>query len=62
MCSCANIITSDHLLRHKFVVGMKASPVRRALHEQISAISFHETMVNVVVWEQNDAEATVAMI
>lgn len=61
-CSCANITNSDHLLRNQFLLGLKASPVRRALQERIRvqpAISFHNVVVEAVVRAQEDVEATV---
>lgn len=43
------------LLRNQFVVGMKASPVRRAY------LSFNNSAVDAVLQEQEDTEATVTV-
>lgn len=51
-------------MRDQFVVGVTNIPVRRALQEGIRmqpAIYFHDTVVDAAVWDQEDAEATVAV-
>lgn len=58
------ISASDKLLSDQFVVMMKAGPVTRALQEQIKAqlsLTFYDTVVDVVVRLQEDAEATMSV-
>lgn len=61
---CADITDSDYILRDPFIAGLKADPVQRALQENVKAqptTSFHNGVVDVVAWDQEETDATVAV-
>lgn len=52
------------MLKYQFIAGMKPGPVRGVLHERIKeqpTTSFHDMVLDAVVWEQEEANATVSV-
>lgn len=61
---CANNADLDHILRDQFITALKADPVLRALQEKVRVqptTSCHVAVVDAVVWDQEEAGATVAV-